>query len=325
MKTYCILEKSKILPTNFSLNISKLLAQWLIRNRSSYSNYCWGYNFPWQSSNRKLEAGIPTIVNSSFIGDAFISLYDLTSDKRYLEIAESICNFILEDLNISEFDEGICFSYSPIDKHLVHNANVLGASLLAKTHLRTSKKRYADYSQKAFDFTIYHQKKNGMWTYSIDKEKMLERHQIDWHQGFIIDSIYDFIQATDPSSSKYFESLVKGADFYLNEQFFPNGKSKWRWPKSWPIDIHNQAQGIITLSRLGKIKRDYKDFAETIANWTLNNMQDYTGFFYYQKWPLFTNKINYIRWGQSWMLLALSRLLESFNFKSQPPIKSDYD
>ena len=45
-------------------------------------------------------------------------------------------------------------------------------------------------------------------------------------------------------------------------------------------------------------------------NWTINNMFDHKeNFFPYQKWPFFTNKIQYMRWGQAWMLRALSTLL----------------
>ena len=51
-------------------------------------------------------------------------------------------------------------------------------------------------------------------------------------------------------------------------------------------------------------------FAEKIAKWTIENMQDEKGYFYYQKWPFLTNKIAYMRWGQAWMMLALSTLFE---------------
>lgn len=39
-------------------------------------------------------------------------------------------------------------------------------------------------------------------------------------------------------------------------------------------------------------------------------MQGSKGNFYYQKWPLVTNKLNYMRWNQGWMLLALTTLLK---------------
>jgi len=51
-------------------------------------------------------------------------------------------------------------------------------------------------------------------------------------------------------------------------------------------------------------------FSQKIAEWTIKNMQDSKGNFYYQKWPFLMNKVSYMRWGQGWMMLALSKLLE---------------
>ena len=80
----------------------------------------------------------------------------------------------------------------------------------------------------------------------------------------------------------------------------------WRYPNLWPINIHNQAQGIITFSKLGKYINKYKKKSRTITNWTLSNLQSSEGFFYYEKHKYFTNKIPYMRWNQAWMLYALA-------------------
>ena len=53
----------------------------------------------------------------------------------------------------------------------------------------------------------------------------------------------------------------------------------------------------------------YLDFAKKITKWTIENMQSKKGNFYYQKYPLLTNKTNYLRWNQGWMLVALSTLV----------------
>jgi hypothetical protein len=74
------------------------------------------------------------------------------------------------------------------------------------------------------------------------------------------------------------------------------------------VDIHNQAQGIITFAQLKDYHPEYLDFAHIIARWTIENMQDRSGYFYYRKYPLFTNKIPYIRWSQGWMMVALSEM-----------------
>jgi hypothetical protein len=52
------------------------------------------------------------------------------------------------------------------------------------------------------------------------------------------------------------------------------------------------------------------DLAETIASWTIRNLRDRQGFFYYQRRRFFTVRTPYMRWTQAWMLYALARLLE---------------
>jgi len=99
-------------------------------------------------------------------------------------------------------------------------------------------------------------------------------------------------------------------DFYFKNQFFENGRAKWRLPKLYPADIHNQSQGIISLVEMNSYSDQYLPFADKIAKWTIDNMQHKNGYFYYQKFKNFSNKIPYIRWSQAWMLLALSTLLD---------------
>ncbi len=169
----------------------------------------------------------------------------------------------------------------------------------------------SDLSKKFFDFLVSQQHMDGSWDYAIDIQTGKKRRQLDFHQGFILNSLYDFVKYSQQSNSNHFNSLICGAKFYKEKQFFNDGRCRYRWPTTWPIDIQNQAQGIITFSRLSKIDNEYLDFARTIAEWTIENMQDEKGYFYYQKWPVFSNKIPYIRWSQAVMMLALATLLES--------------
>jgi uncharacterized protein YyaL (SSP411 family) len=237
-------------------------------------------------------------------------LYEITKEKKYKNIINSICKFILKDLNITKTEEGICFSYTPIDEHIVHNANCLGAAFLSRVYNITKDKKLLDISKKAFDFSLSCQKDDGSWAFSMNAWKS-ERKQLDFHQGFIIDALCDFIKYTKLEDNKYLNSLKKAVSFYKQNQFFRDGRAKWRMPYHYPIDIHHQAQGIITFSKIYSFNKEdiYLDFSKKIANWTIKNMQDDKGYFYFQKWPFFTNKIPYMRWGQAWMMLALSSLL----------------
>jgi len=115
----------------------------------------------------------------------------------------------------------------------------------------------------------------------------------------------------------YRENIEKGLNFYYSNQFDAKGRSLWRMPKKWPIDIHNQSQGIITFTIFKDLNDNYPRFAEKIANWTINNMQSADGRFSYQKWPILLNKVSYMRWNQAWMLLALSTLLSGILHNNQ--------
>lgn len=71
------------------------------------------------------------------IGHAFLDGYDHFQRDRYLQVAVSACEHILRDLQTFPDGKGDCINYVPGMNSQVHNANTLGASLLARTYLQT--------------------------------------------------------------------------------------------------------------------------------------------------------------------------------------------
>ena len=55
-----------------------------------YSGNCWGYDFDWQSRAFFVPRGVPTIVNSSFIGHALLDAHRYTGMGKALDLAVSI-------------------------------------------------------------------------------------------------------------------------------------------------------------------------------------------------------------------------------------------
>ena len=74
---------------------------------------------------------------------------------------------------------------------------------------------------------------------------------------------------------------------------------------TYPIDIHSPAQFIVTLYKINAFEK-YKDLAESVMNWTIKNMRDNKGYFYYQIKKRFSSKIPYMRWAQSWMFYSMT-------------------
>jgi len=305
------------------LDKAREILDWLIANSAGYSGYSWGYNFNWQSAVFYIPKGIPTVVNTTFIANAFLDAYKITKEKNYLDIARSSCDFILNDLNRAKSKEqrakgnsAFCFSYSPIDNSCVHNANLLAAELLARVYTFTKEENLCESVFKSVKFTTSYQNPDGSWYYGLaPRQKYID----SFHTGFVLCSlknILDYIDFADDGRCKPHtlslqgrQILLKGYEYYKKTFFEDDGLPRYYNNKIYPIDLHCSAQGIITFLNFKKYDSEAIKIAKKIANWTIDNMwDDKKGYFYFQKTKLFTNKIQYLRWPNVWMYLALARL-----------------
>lgn len=271
-----------------------------------YSGYCWGYNFDWQSRAFFVSQGTPNLVCTTFIVNAFLDAYEILKNEKYLRVAQSSCEFIVNDLNITREDEAICFSYTPLDKTQIHNANLLAATLLARVYSHTRGKNLLKFASEAVKFLVKYQNKNGSWYYG----NLVSQRWIDnFHTGFNLVALKEYI---DFSESRYFcSALEEGFRYYKENLFLRDGTPKYYHDKIYPIDIHSVAQSIVTFVKLKDLSGGNIDQALKIAQWGIENMQDERGFFYFQKHRYFTDKTPYIRWSQAWMAYALSILIDA--------------
>ncbi len=303
----------KLFPEQDYSNQIGFLFNWLQENASKdFSGPCWGYNFGWASPEKYLPPHAPTVVATGFIAQGLHAYYLLSKNDRAKELLIRIGPFIINDVPVTKFGEGICFSYSPFMKDCCYNASLLAAETLARIYSVTKEDALKDFACRAVEFVISKQHTDGYWEYKLDPVSGQERHQVDFHQGYILDSIQTIMEYTGYKPPAWVDSHRKGLKFYMSNQFFPDGRSLWRLPREYPTEIHNQSQGIITFSRSGIAEGDILDFAATVARWTIREMQDpKDGYFYYRKLKFYTNRLSFMRWNNAWMLLALSELLYS--------------
>ncbi len=308
LKAYSLLYQ-KTWSTAFLVKAHELFF-WLHTHYSKgYAGKCWGYNFDWANPDGNLPAYTPSVVVTSFVVDGIFEYFKATGS---IDAKNDICSaaeYIRKDIPVSEFPEGISFAYTHLSKGCCYNASLLAAEVLAKSDYISGKSVNRDMILKAMDMVLSKQKKSGAWWYSYNSVTGKERNQIDFHQGFVLVSLHNLNQLMEKPISDVHAAITRGLEFYKQIQFYPDGRSLWRLPKKWPVDIHNQSQGIITFAKLKGFNPDYLAFAKTIAYWSIDQMQDKTGYFYFRKYPFYTNKISYMRWSQAWMLLALSELI----------------
>ncbi|MFW5803751.1 MAG: hypothetical protein ACOCWG_00805 [bacterium] len=286
--------------------------KWLKNNYSKgYCGYCWGYNFPWANPKEYKKKYTPSSVVTGFVCKGLSEYINITDNEEAKKVLISASEFILNDIAVKKDNNGVCFSYTPQTQDLCFNASLLAAEVLARAYVYEFNKIKKEKTIQAVNWVIAHQKEDGRWNYSKDIETGKEREQIDFHQGYVLESIFAIKNLLNIQNEKWELALKKGLKFYREKQFFDNGISYWRYPKQWPVEIHNQSQGIITFCNLAEYSHDYIEFAKTIAEWTINNMQVKDGHFYYQKFKYHTHRISYMRWSNAWMFLALVLIYEN--------------
>lgn len=307
LKSYSILHENGL--DIDAIEKAEFIFKWLAENTSKQYNLpCWGYNFDWATPKQYLDAYTPSVVVTSFVVDGLWEYYKLTKNEQAKDLIIGASEWIIKEIPVSIFEEGVSFAYTAQSKGACYNASLLAAEVLAKADVLNKSSRNTDIINRAIDFVLSKQRENGSWLYSYDPQLDTERLQIDFHQGFVMISLKNINVLLPQPRSDVSRAISKGLEFYRNEQFLENGQSLWRIPKKWPIDIHNQSQGIITFSELCDENLEYLNFAQRIAEWTIRNMQSSKGYFYYRKYAWYTHKIPYMRWSQAWMLLALATL-----------------
>ncbi len=281
--------------------------QWLIENKSSgYSGACWGNHFDYQSRSFYLPKGVPTVVWTSLIGHAFLDAYDHFQRDRYLQVAISACEHILLDLETFPDGEGVCFTYVPGKNSQVHNANTLGASLLARTYSHTRQESYRELAQKAIQYTAQHQRSDSSWYYG-EKANL---HWVDnFHTAYVLDCFKHYMQST--GDDRFNQNMMSGYEYWKKTFFLPDGTPRYYDYKTLPLDIQCSSQAIDTLVFFHDLDPESLILAAKVARWTITHMQDHTGYFYYRRYSSWlVNKTPTLHWGQATMLCALAGLYQ---------------
>jgi len=286
-------------------NKTEFALQWLCENIiKGYSGACWGNHFDYQSRSFYMPKGVPTIVWTSHIGHAFLDAYDHFGNDNYLQVAISACEHLLQDLSRLAERDSLCFSYVPTYDNYVHNSNTLGASLLARTYSYTRSESYLVLARKAIQYTANHQRPDSSWYYG----EASNLHWVDsFHTAYVLDSFKYYASGT--GDNRFEEVMDKGYRYWKKTFFLPDGTPRYYHHKTLPIDIQCSSQAIDTLVFFSDRDPESVPLALKVAKWTIDNMQDQTGYFYYRRYlPWLVNKTPTLHWGQATMLCALAGL-----------------
>jgi hypothetical protein len=308
-------------------------SRWLLESVSQgHAGMSWGYNFDWPNRSSFAPAGTPTVVNTAFIALAFLDAHLLLGKElpwsRVIEghegshqalrvypalntpmdVARSACDFVLRDLNVlaPNADE-LCFSYTPLDHRFVHNASMMGAWLLAAVFRQSGERHLREAALAAARFTARRQLPNGSWVYG---EKLRERWVDNFHTGFVLVALKRVSECL--GTDEFDHCLHRGYRFWKEKMFLPDGAPKYYANRIFPIDVHSVAQAILTFLEFRQADENADEHAIRVAGWGIDNLQDRSGYYYYQVHRMYKIRIPYMRWAQAWMQRALTELTYSY-------------
>jgi len=276
-----------------------------------YSGYCWGYPFDWQTVNGLIARHTPHITATPYCFEAFLSLFDVTGEVRYLEIARSIVDFVFKDIkDTSAGENAMAGSYTPYDSSKVVNASAYRAFVLFEAAHRFGWDAYADKAWRNLRFILQSQRGDGSWLYSIDDPKQAF---IDhFHTCFVLKNLHKInLRLNNPLVR---ETIDNGYKFYRRELFDDNGL-----PKSFAIqpriqinrvEMYNFAEAI----NLGVLLRNYIPeafaMAHELAYLLLRRFQLRRGYFITRTYiGGLKHKMPFLRWSQAQLFHALTSLV----------------
>jgi hypothetical protein len=284
-----------------------LLAMLESMKTAGFSGAAWGYNFDWQSRNFFAPRGTPTVVPTAFAVRAFIEGAREFEDDEYLNTARSACEFILKDLpRTVETDTELCFSYAPNTSTRIFNASLLAAEVLAEVGQLTGDGTLGRDAERAARYVVNQQQPDGSWTYGTEPNQSWVDN---FHTAYILFSLKRIVDARS-LGEQFQTALTRGYRHWKETFFLADGWPKYYDDDPYPVDTHAAASAIVTLLECRDLDESSSTFARQIATWTVANLRDKQGFFYYQRRRFYTVRKPYMRWTQAWMLYALARLLE---------------
>jgi polysaccharide biosynthesis protein VpsJ len=260
----------------------------------------WGYPFPWQSKAFFVPRGAPNVIATAYAVRELAHWQNTSVEGVDVAIA-SAATLIAERFVRSSPVQSRYIAYVEESDAMVHNANLWGAFVLAVGAQVTGNHEWLELVDDAVSHTLSAQRPDGSWFYG---EASHHRFIDGFHTGYVLEALQRISQILPDIHVR--AAIDAGLSLYLGNFFETDGTSKYYDAQRYPIDGNPAAQAIITLDALGALPH-HRGMATSIMNAAISNLWiEKKGYFAYQRTRKVFNKIEYPRWTQIWLALALS-------------------
>lgn len=186
-----------------------------------YRNYCWGYPFSWQTRFGIVPAGTPLITTAPYVYEAFLQVYQLDGDPKWLEIMRSIADHAFFDYHeeaTSAHAASCSYNPEPDGPCLVVNASAYRAFLLTRSAHDLSDSRYAKAAGRNLNYVLESQSADGSWRYATDGGRDFIDH---YHTCFVLKALAKIEALTGSKSCA--QAIERGVTYFVNNLFDKEG------------------------------------------------------------------------------------------------------
>jgi hypothetical protein len=274
--------------------------RWLIDNSTTPTGLGWGYHFDVQTRFFAYPRETPNVIATSFAAHALLDGYELLGDERFGEGALGSCAFLTDRL--LEHGAGrTFFRYLSEERELVHNANVLACSVLARTATLLGRHELEEPVLRALSSTLDAQAPDGSWPYA-------EGDGHGWVDNFHTGYVLEGLAYCEPVAPGVRPRLERGLDYWERELFLSDGTPKYYAGRVLPIDAHNYAQAIETWLSVASWRPTAMGLAERCAGKLVGDMLAPDGHVVFQRRRHWSNQVPFVRWTTAPAFRALARV-----------------
>jgi rhamnogalacturonyl hydrolase YesR len=283
---------------------AKRCLDWLIENKTPfYPQYAWGNHFPFCTRGGKTPALEPIVPWTTLIGQAFIEAHATFGDPQYLEVIDSIAEWLIR-LPRERTESGTCISYVAFKQNSIHNSNMLAGAFLAQAAALTGRRGAVEAARDAMVYSCSRQRADGAWMYGAAAKYQWNDN---FHTGYNLDCLKRYIAAT--GDREFDTNLRKGFEYFKTHFFEADGRPKYYDTQTYPTDSQCAGQAIDTLTFFSDEDSAALPLAVKVANWTIDHMQDRDGHFYYRDLGWALARTPMLHWAQGTIFKALTHLL----------------
>ena len=271
---------------------------WLVERSTADVGLGWGYHFDVQTRFFFYRAGTPNTIATSFAGHALLDGAELLRDETYAAAAHEVARFLGECM-LAE-TEGTYFRYLPAEPELVHNANLLACSVVARDASMRGES-VDDRVAAAVATSLDAQRGDGSWPYA-------ESPAGDWVDNFHTGYVLEGLGRCEALDDRVRPALERGFAYWGRELFRDDGTPKSTPSSVYPIDAHNYAQAVETWVSAAAWYPGALERAGRCARLLVTRMLNPRGHVDFQQGRVIRNRVPFVRWTTAPTFRALAGL-----------------